>query len=109
MFPVQLPAGVGLWFQRHGGRGPGGGRAAAEAQGEPQPLPEAHAAVDREGAGPPASGMEGKGGGRDRGAEGRVGVGDRGVGWGLLRGSIDLQPRAGAFSARVRGSSPPSI
>ena len=52
------------------------------------------------------------GGGRDRGAEGLVGVGDRGVGvgvgGGVLRGSIDLQPRAGAFSARVRGSSPPS-
>ena len=39
------------------------------------------------------------------------GWGTEGLGWGLggvLRGSIDLQPRAGAFSARVRGSSPPS-
>ena len=86
MFPVPLPAGVGFWFLRHGGRGSGGGRAAAEAQGEPLPLPEAHAAVDREGAAPPAGGMEEEGGGRDRGAEGRVGVGDRGVGVGGASG-----------------------
>lgn len=91
MFLVRLPAGVGLWSARHGGRGPVGGRAADEAPGQPLPLPEAHAAADRKGASPPAGGMEGEGGGaggggRDRGAEGLVGVGDRGVGVGVAGG-----------------------
>lgn len=96
LFPVQLPAGVGLWSARHGGRGPGGGRAAAESQGEPLPLPEAHAAADRKGAAPPAGGMEGEGGGAgggggDRGAERLVGVGDRGVGVGGGGGASGLR------------------